>query len=266
MASALLAGSSSADLSNRYQAGKQRAGQLQSEIQSDSTRIQGFDGSIGDLEQRLGAIQRSITVQEGQLSDVRTSLDHARTRLISLEAQYDRGRRILAAELVAEYESPQPTLMNVVVNANGFDDLLNRVNDLRTVERHNTETIRQVKQARVAVTAQTRRLASIEARKQRAVTSVLTERDNVAQLRLSIVGRRLAFVDARSRKATELICAAKDAQPPGDDPRPPGRRRCSRRGRRRGAVGRCPGAARVLREHAVRRPRRLLRVLPCRRH
>ncbi len=209
MASALLAGSSSADLSNRYQAGKQRAGQLQSEIQSDSTRIQGFDGSIGDLEQRLGAIQRSITVQEGQLSDVRTSLDHARTRLISLEAQYDRGRRILAAELVAEYESPQPTLMNVVVNANGFDDLLNRVNDLRTVERHNTETIRQVKQARVAVTAQTRRLASIEARKQRAVTSVLTERDNVAQLRLSIVGRRLAFVDARSRKATELTALRK---------------------------------------------------------
>ena len=209
MAIALLAGSSSADLSGRYQTGKQRAGQLQSEIQSDSTRIQGFDGSIGDLEQRLGAIQRSITVQEGQLSDVRTSLDHARTRLTSLQAQYERGRRILAAQLVAQYESPPPTLMNVVVDAQGFDDLLNRVSDLRTVERHSTETVLQVKQARTAVTAQTKRLASIESRKQRAITSVLTERDNVAQLRLSIVRRRLAYVDARSRKATELISLRK---------------------------------------------------------
>ncbi len=209
MAIALLAGSSSADLSSRYQAAKQRAGQLQSEIQSDSTRIQGFDGSIGDLEQRLGAIQRSITVEEGQLSEVRASLDHARTRLTSLQARYERGRRILGAQLVAQYESPPPTLMNVVVDAQGFDDLLNRVNDLRTVERHSTETVLHVKQARTAVTAQTKRLASIESRKQRAVTSVLTERDNVAQLRLSIVRRRLSYVDARSRTAAELISLRK---------------------------------------------------------
>ncbi len=157
----------------------------------------------------MGAIQRSITVQERQLSDVRTSLNHARTRLTSLRAQYDRGRRILAAQLVARYEAPPPTLMNVVVDAQGFDDLLNRVNDLRTVERHSTDTVLQVKQARTAVTAETRRLASIEARRQRAVTSVLTERDNVAQLRLSIVRRRLEFVDARSQRATELTALRK---------------------------------------------------------
>jgi peptidoglycan hydrolase CwlO-like protein len=206
---AMLAGSSSADLSSRYRAGKQRADRLQSEIQADSSRIQGFDGSIGDLEQRLGALQRSIEVQARQLSDVRTSLEHARTRLAYLRAQYARGRRILAAQLVARYESPPPTLMNVVVDAQGFEDLLNRVNDLRTVERHNTETVLAVKRARTAVTAQARRLASIETRRQRAVTSVLTERDNVAQLRLSIVRRRLAYVDARSSKAAELTSLRK---------------------------------------------------------
>jgi peptidoglycan hydrolase CwlO-like protein len=206
---ALLAGSSSADLSSRYRTGKQRAGQLQTEIEADSTRIQGFDGSIGDLEQRLGEIQRSINVQERQLSSVRTSLDRARTRLTGLQAQYERGRRILAAALVARYESPPPTVMNVVVDAQGFDDLLNRVNDLRTVQRHNTETVLAVKRARRAVTTQAERLATIEARKQRAVTSVLTERDDVAQLRLSIVRRRLAYVDARSRKAAELTSLRK---------------------------------------------------------
>lgn len=206
---ALLAGSSSADLSSRYQAGKRRANQLQSQISADSTRIQGFDGSISDLEQRLGAIQRSIVVQERLLAQVRTSLDHARTRLTRLRAQYERGRRILAAQLVAQYESPPPTLMTVVVNAHGFDDLLNRINDMRTVERHNTNTVLQVRRIKTAVTAEAKRLASIEVRRQRAVTSVLTERDQVAQLRLSIVRRRLAYIHDRGRTATELISLRK---------------------------------------------------------
>ena len=226
MAIALLAGSSSADLSGRYQTGKQRAGQLQSEIQSDSTRIQGFDGSIGDLEQRLGAIQRSITVQEGQLSDVRTSLDHARTRLTSLQAQYERGRRILAAQLVAQYESPPPTLMNVVVDAQGFDDLLNRVSDLRTVERHSTETVFQVKQARTAVTAQTKRLASIESRK-RARDHLGADR--ARQRRSAAPVDRPPPPGLRRRPQPQghrADLAAQDADPSGDDPRPAGRRRC----------------------------------------
>jgi peptidase M15-like protein len=200
----VLAGSSSADLASRYQAGKRRADQLRSAIQADSTRIHGFEGTIGSLEQRLSSIQRSIAIQERQLADVRFELDQAQTRLTSLQTKLARGRRILAAELVAEYESPPPTLMNVVVDAHGFEDLLNRLNDLRAVERRNTETLRFVDSTRIAVAAQTRRLTAIEARRQRAVTAVLIERDDVAQLRLSIVGRELVYVNARSRKAREL--------------------------------------------------------------
>lgn len=204
LVAALLAGSSSADLASRYQAGKRRAGQLRSEIEADSTKIHGFEGTIGSLEERLSSIQRSIAIQERQLADVRFELGQAQTRLTRLQAQLARDRRILAAELVAEYESPPPTVMNVVVDAHGFNDLLNRLNDLRAVERRNTHIVRLVTRTRIAVAAQTRRLTSIERRRQRAVTAVIVERDDVAQLRLSIVRRELVYVNARSRQATEL--------------------------------------------------------------
>ena len=53
---------------------------------------------------------------------------------------------MLAAELLAEYESPPPTLVvGVIVNAHGFDDLLNRVNNLRAIERQNAQMIRVVR-------------------------------------------------------------------------------------------------------------------------
>jgi hypothetical protein len=205
LATALLAGSSRADLASRYQSGQQRAKQLGSEINADSTRIQGFQGTIGSLEQRLSAIQASIAIQERSLSGVRFQLGAARTHLSNLQAQYARDRKVLAAQLVAEYESPPPTLMNVVVDAHGFDDLLNRLTYVRAVEHRNAQTVALVNNARIAVTAQARRLAVIEARTQRAVTTVLVERDNVAQLRLSIVRRQLLYVQARGRKTAELI-------------------------------------------------------------
>jgi peptidoglycan hydrolase CwlO-like protein len=202
---ALLAGSSSADLSSRYQAHKHQADQLRSAIHADSSRIRGFQGRVGDLEQRLHALQNSIGVQERQLAGVRFQLGAARTRLTHLQAEYNHGRKVLAAQLVAEYESPPPTLMNVVVNANGFNDLLNRLNNMRAVERHNAQTVSLVNSTRKAVTAQAQRLSQIESRMQRAVTTVLVERDNVAQLRLSIVNQEFAVLRARGHRFAQLI-------------------------------------------------------------
>jgi hypothetical protein len=144
-------------------------------------------------------------VQERQLAGVRFALGAARTRLTHLQAEYNRGRRVLAAQLVAEYESPPPTLMNVVVDAQGFNDLLNRLNSMRAVERRNAQTVGLVNNSRKAVTAQTQRLAQIEGRLQRAVTTVLVERDNVAQVKLSIIGQQLVYVRSRGRKFAQLV-------------------------------------------------------------
>ena len=120
---ALLAGSSSADLSSRYKTHQQQANQLRSAIQADSTRIRGFQGKVGDLEQRLRGLQNSIAVQERQLSDVRFQLG-ARSRSADPPpgASTTAGARSSPHSCVAEYESPPPTLMNVVVDAQGFND------------------------------------------------------------------------------------------------------------------------------------------------
>ena len=122
----------------------------------------------------------------------------------SLEAQYARGRRLLAAQLVADYESPQPTLVEVVLHARGFSDLLNGLSELKSIARANAFTIQMINTSRLAVAAQTRRLAQIQIRRKRATAAVLVERDEIAQLRLAIVGRKLAVSRDRSRKRGQL--------------------------------------------------------------
>jgi hypothetical protein len=121
-----------------------------------------------------------------------------------VERQYAHDRQVLAAELMAEYESPPPTVVGVIVNAHGFEELLSGLSNLRAIERQNAHITAVVSQQRVAVAAQTRRLAIDQARRQRAAAAVLVERDQVAQLRLSIVNRELAASRARASKAGEL--------------------------------------------------------------
>jgi peptidoglycan hydrolase CwlO-like protein len=202
--SGTVAASGRADLSGRYEAGQARSSQLRSRLHEESSRIEGFEGTIGSLQQRLNTIQRNVAVQEQLLSSVDDQLAAARTRLAQLRIRYAYDLRALATQLRADYETPPPTIVGVVVDSGGFGDLLNRVADLSAIERHNTETAQSVRDARDAVQIQTITLAAVQARRRRATAAVLVERDTVAQLKASIVARELVVERARSQDTSRL--------------------------------------------------------------
>jgi peptidoglycan hydrolase CwlO-like protein len=204
VAAAATAMPSSADLTSRYRSGQQQAQQLRSQIADQTKRIQGFEGSISSLEGRLQAIQRSVTTQERLLGEVSDQLAAARTRLGQLRRDYARDQTDLAAQLRAQYESPTPTLVNVIVDAGGFNQLVNGIRDLTAIRRSNVQTTQAVAAARTAVQAQAVRLAADQVRQRRATAAVLVERDDVAQLRLSIVDRELSAERARSTATSRL--------------------------------------------------------------
>jgi septal ring factor EnvC (AmiA/AmiB activator) len=148
---AVTGGSSSASLVDRYQSGQQRASQLRSKIRAENQRIEGYQGSIASLQSRLAVVQRSVTTQEQLLGTVTDQLTAARARLVRLRADLVRDRETLAVQLRARYESPPPTIINVVVNSGGFNELVNGIRDLTAVERQNVATTKAVAAARVAV-------------------------------------------------------------------------------------------------------------------
>lgn len=188
---AAVAAPGSADLSSRYKGNQQRARQLRSQISAQTAKIQGYQGTINNLQVRLTAIENALGVQERQLSNVTFQLNAARSRLTSLRATEARDQAALAAQLRADYESPPPNIVSVVVSANGFDQLVNGVRNLTAIRRSNVQTIGRVVADRRAVQAQTAQLTSVQARRRRVAAATVVERDNIAQLKLSIVDRQL---------------------------------------------------------------------------
>lgn len=194
-----------ADLSSRYKAGQERAKQLRSQISAQSNRIAGYQGTIDNLEARLTAIEHALGVQERLLTNVTLELNAAQKRLTGLSATEARDQAALAAQLRADYESPLPNIVSVVVNANGFDQLVNGVRNLTAIRRSNVETMQRVVSDRNAVQAQTVALTTVQARRRREAAAIVVERDNVAQLRLSIVDKQLAAEHVRGETAAKLI-------------------------------------------------------------
>ena len=94
--------------------------------------------------------------------------------------------------------------MTVVLEAHGFSDLLERMDDLKLVSNENATVTAEVRTETAAVLTQTKALGRLEARQQLAADSVLVQRDEIAQLRLSVVNRQLVYARARSEKTAQI--------------------------------------------------------------
>jgi len=197
-------GSSSGTLESRIAASEAREGELHSGIGADTHQIEGFQGSIDDLRTRLDALESSLDTERDLLASLRSQLRAARTNLASLQVQLGRDRQVLVAQVIAAYESPPPDIATVILEAHGFADLIERVDDLRAISRENAGATVHVAEEQKAVTAQATKLATLEASHARETSAVLVQRDEVAQLHLALVNRQLEFISARDRKSAEL--------------------------------------------------------------
>ncbi len=202
---AIGAAPTAADLQGRIDASRGRDRALSAQIQSDSRTIDGFQGRIDDVRARLAGIQRSLDFEQAQLGRLKTHLRGARARLVVLQIRLAHDREVLAQQLVGQYESPQPDLVSVVLDAHGFADLLERVDQLKRIAAQNTVATTRVRDARSAVKALSLRLAGLVVTQQRVTRATLLQREEVDQLRYALVARQLVFSRARDRTQSTLV-------------------------------------------------------------
>jgi len=199
-----LAGQSQSSLESSIASSTARAGSLGAEIKADSGKIDGFQGSIDDLQARLSALESSLTIERELLDRLRSKLKIARSHLTSLQVQLGHDRKVLVAQVVAAYEAPPPSIVTVILQAHGFADLIERIDDLKAIGQENANATTQVIQTRAAVTREAKHLAVLTASHQRETTAVLVQRDEVAHLHLALLDHQLAYIKARDQKSAQL--------------------------------------------------------------
>jgi peptidoglycan hydrolase CwlO-like protein len=188
------------DLSS-IQAQEQR---LRAKQHYDSGRVSHYAGPIADLRARESGLQRALDIQRNILDELQRTLRTDRARLVRLRRTLAHDRTVLATQLRAVYETPKADILNVILDAHGFSDLLERVDQLKRIGRQNTLVTQDVGRARKAVAKQTLAVAADEHRQRQVTAAALTERDQVSQVRIALVARQLVYVRARDSHSAQL--------------------------------------------------------------
>jgi murein DD-endopeptidase MepM/ murein hydrolase activator NlpD len=177
---------------------------LASDIAAYSRRISSLQEDITGLQRREVRLQADLDAQLAELARVQERLRQERLRLARLRARLAEARRALSLRLVELYKSDKPDVVTVILEADGFADLLRRTEFMQRVSDQDARIIARVKRARREAKATEKRLRRLEVR-ERAVARVIEgRRDEVATVRVSLVDRRDAFAGARADKSAAL--------------------------------------------------------------
>ena len=199
-----LTSSSAGDLQSQIAAGKSAASSLSAQIAADSAQIRQTGHGLADANQRLAGLQNTLTTREDQLRTVQGQLLAARNHLVDLENQLERATQALAKNLVANYEQSAPNLVTVILEAHGFNQLLERVNFMHRIAAQNAHVVGWTRAARAAVTRQAQLLAALEHRDQALTAQVLAQRNSVAALQAALLHQQITELTARGQVGAKL--------------------------------------------------------------
>ena len=194
-------------LQQKISSGRQHVSSLAGALAAANRKVDQLNTNIAATSSQLSRIQSDLNAKRVQLLSLRAQLTAAQTRLAQLQATEAVDERVLAQQLVGTYEGAQPDIVSVVLEATGFNDLLERLDFAQRIGRHNAHIVGTVTAARRAVAGEAIRLGVLSARQQRLAEQVLTERNRVASLRISLVSERLGAARARDAKAGQLAGA-----------------------------------------------------------
>jgi murein DD-endopeptidase MepM/ murein hydrolase activator NlpD len=181
-------------------AAKQKEGVLTTTIQSFSNRISGLEGQIHATQQQLDRAQSSLDQQKAELLEVRDRLEVARDRLARLRDELATARKVLAARLVDIYKSDTPDALTVVLESDGFDDLLERAEFLQRISDQDRRITDRVRGLKDLAQGQAVQLAKLEEREQLAAERILKQRDQIASAENQLVSSRDQLASARADK------------------------------------------------------------------
>jgi murein DD-endopeptidase MepM/ murein hydrolase activator NlpD len=205
--SADAASPSTSSLQNQIDATKHRASGLSNAVSRASGRVKELSSSIAGLERQITSAQSSLVYERSQLLRTRAMITTAKHRLQQLEARENHAQHVLANRLVGTYETPPPDIVNVILEAHGFADMLERISFARKIQHQDAQVVAQVKTARSAVAEQATALGAIEVRQQTITMKIVGQRDRLDAARVKLAQQRLVAARQRAAAAGQLAGA-----------------------------------------------------------
>ena len=214
-----VAGASGQDLQRKLNAKQQKLEHARAHAGVLTTRISHESAQIDRLTTEVAALRNKEAVVAARLAEKQAELEQAQARLDYLKQRLREAIRILEERLVAIYTTNEPDLITVLLESDGFDDLLARtayeralrnqdsdiVARVRTLRNEMQATVKQVRAARDEIAARKQELEATRTalqarkadlaaarRKQHATLQEVRERAEVLEGDVSEISQKIA--------------------------------------------------------------------------
>jgi murein DD-endopeptidase MepM/ murein hydrolase activator NlpD len=182
--------------------GAERA--LRSQIGGYERRIDRLQGKITTLADRQDIIEIDLNAKRTELERLQADLRAERSRLVRLRKRLTESRTMLRVRLVEIYKAGKPDLVTVILNSDGFADLLERSEFIARISDQDRRIVTLVSSAKRDAIRGEKRLAKLEDRQQKVTEIVQQRRDEVAAIKMDLIGTRVGAARTKADKAAAL--------------------------------------------------------------
>jgi murein DD-endopeptidase MepM/ murein hydrolase activator NlpD len=183
---------------------KAKEGVLTSTITRYNHKIQGLQGEIRGLQDRQNRIQVSLDAKRRELYSTQDKLEKAKDRLARLKVYLAKAQKVLAARLVQMYKDGEPDVLTVVLESDGFEDLLERTQFLDRITNQDNQIITKVRTLKAQTTKQTKELAKLQKQQKAAAIAIEERRNQVSAVKGRLVSSRTDLQSARDGRQVIL--------------------------------------------------------------
>jgi murein DD-endopeptidase MepM/ murein hydrolase activator NlpD len=169
---------------------KEKKGVLTTEISRYNAQIDQLTGEVAALRTREAAVQQELDEAEAELAAEQHDLRILRERL-------DRTIEALEDRLVDIYKADEPTAVSVVLESDGYDDVLSRYEYLQRIEDQNSEIVGRVRELRDDTAATVERVRSTR-------DSIAAKKAELVRTRRELEARENQLDAARDRSKRAL--------------------------------------------------------------
>ena len=161
-----------------------------------STEIQRYTSEIVQLEGEVATLRNREALVQEELEQKQAELDREREHLQVLRERLRQSIDVLEERLVAIYKSDTPDVVTVVLESDGFEDVLDRYEYLNRIETEDSDLIARVRELRNETKATVERIRA-------ARDEIAAKKRELTRTRVELEAREAALGDARgSRKDT----------------------------------------------------------------
>ena len=159
---------------------------------------------VAILERRVAAVRADLAAAEAKLANTVQRRNRQRDRALRLRERLKTSRAQLSALLRRRYAGGKPDLVTVVLEADGFAQLLETMDFLERVQRQDERILGTVKTARRDALSQRRTLTRLSAQRREAAETVRRRHAALTAIAAGLHERRAMLSRTRTARAALL--------------------------------------------------------------